>query len=278
MAKTVLVKIKGNIATVSLNRPEVLNAINYQMREELMAALDKLDDDDGISVVILKGAGRAFSAGNDIKDLGPPGSGKELHPGDTADDVRRVEWKQKVHWRVWDMHKPVIAQVHGYCFGTATMLMTMCDLVVVSDDCKVGNAKITSGGGVIADRYVWAVGLRRAKWLEFLPGWRINGKEAVEWGWANIAVPAAKLDAEVQALAEQVAVAPLSHLMFKKMAMNRVWEQQGFRYSEMSATKINTLALKSKAGIDMEHRIGKEGFVKVGAEMHSTYPKRHRHD
>lgn len=278
MYETIRVDKQDRVATITLNRPERLNAISMQMRAELIDALDEIDEDAGTSVVILKGAGRAFSAGNDVKDLGPVGSGRELHPGDTAFDRRRVQFKQQVHWRIWDLHKPVIAQVHGYCFGTATMLISACDLVVVSEDCKLGNAKITAGAGVIADRYIWSMGLRRAKWLEFLPGWRITGKEAVEWGWANLALPADQLDEDVKALAAQIAVAPLPILMYKKAAMNAVWERQGFRQSEAESMNYHTLALKSDAGKEMEHRISGEGFIKLGAEMHSGYPRRHGHE
>ncbi len=278
MYETILVDQQGKVATITLNRPDRLNAINWQMREEIMAALDQIDEDDAISVVIIKGAGRAFSAGNDVKDLGPVGSGEELHPGDTAYDFRRIQMKQRVHWRIWDLHKPVIAQVHGYCLGTATLLISACDLVVVAEDAKLGNAKITMGAGVIADRYVWSLGLRRAKWLEFLPGWRITGKEAVEWGWANLAVPAGELDEEVRELAEQIAVAPLTHLMFKKAAMNALWERLGYRYSEPASANFQTMALKSDAGQKMEDKVSTQGFINVGKDMHSKYPRRHQHD
>ena len=110
------------------------------------------------------------------------------------------------------------------------------------------------GRGDDGTKYAWAVGLRRAKWLDLLPGWRITGTEAVEWGWANLAVPAEDLDDEVAALAAQLAKVPLTYLMFRKVSLNRVWEQMGFRNSLAAGIDFDPLAHKSDDGIEMENR------------------------
>jgi enoyl-CoA hydratase len=156
-----------------------------------------------------------------------------------------------------------------------SLLMTMCDLIVIAEDARVGNARIVMGAGMMGPRYAWAIGLRRAKWLDLLPGWRITGKEAAEWGWANLAVPAEQLDDEVRALAEQLAVVPRTHLMFRKVSLNRVWEHMGFRSSVAAGIDFDTLAHKSKAGLEMEDLVGTEGFIRLGSERYTRYPARH---
>jgi enoyl-CoA hydratase len=272
---TLFIDKNDKIATIHLNRPERLNALSETMRAELVAACDELAVDSSVSVVILKGEGRAFCSGADVKNAGIVDSGSELHPGDTAADWLRAQREQLFLWKVWDLPKPVIAQVQGYALGLGSLLMTMCDLVVIAEDARVGNARITMGAGMIGTKYAWAVGLRRAKWLDLLPGWRITGKEAVEWGWANLAVPAEDLDDEVAALAEQLAKVPLTHLMFRKVSLNRVWEEMGFRNSIAAGIDFDPLAHKSTEGLEMENRVGRDGFINVGREMYTSYPARH---
>jgi enoyl-CoA hydratase len=270
------VEKRDKVATIYLNRPERLNALNGTARAELIAACDELAADSSVSVVVLKGRGRAFCAGADVR--APIANGLDpnyRHPGDTAADWLRAQRDQLFLWKVWDLPKPVIAQVHGYALGMGSLLMTMCDLVVIAEDAQVGNARITMGAGMIGTKYAWAIGLRRAKWLDLLPGWRITGKEAVDWGWANIAVPAEDLDDEVAALADQLAKVPLTHLMFRKVSLNRVWDEMGFRNSLAAGIDFDPLAHKSTEGLEMENRVGRDGFIKVGEEMYTAYPARH---
>jgi enoyl-CoA hydratase len=272
------VEKRDKVATIYLNRPERLNALNGTARAELIAACDELAADSSVSVVVLKGRGRAFCAGADVR--APIANGLDpnyRHPGDTAADWLRAQRDQLFLWKVWDLPKPVIAQVHGYALGMGSLLMTMCDLVVIAEDARVGNARITMGAGMIGTKYAWAIGLRRAKWLDLLPGWRITGKEAVDWGWANIAVPAEDLDDEVAALADQLAKVPLTHLMFRKVSLNRVWDEMGFRNSLAAGIDFDSLAHKSTEGLEMEDRVASDGFINVGREMYTAYPARHGH-
>jgi enoyl-CoA hydratase len=272
---TLILEKSHRIATITLNRPERLNAINAVMRSEIALACDEIASDSSVSVVILKGKGRAFTSGLDINknDRGP-----NLHPGDTAADWANIHRKQDFLWKIWDLPKPVIAQVHGYALGLGSVLMTVCDLVVVTHDARIGNARTLMGAGVEGPKFVWSVGLRRAKWLDFLPGWRITGDEAVEWGWANLAVDADEIDDEVNALAAQIAVMPLSHLMLRKASLNRVWEQLAFRSSVMAASDLDAVAHKSDDGVMMEAESASGGFIALGAELCREYPARHGRD
>ena len=272
---TLILEKSNRIATITLNRPERLNAINEQMRSEIASACDEIASDRSVSVVILKGTGRAFSVGIDINKSD---RGSNLHSGDTVADWANIHRKQDFLWKIWDLPKPVIAQVHGYALGLGSVLMTVCDLVVVTHDLRIGNARTLMGAGVEGPKYVWSVGLRRAKWLDFLPGWRITGDEAVDWGWANLAVGADEIDDEVNALAAQIAVIPLSHLMLRKASLNRVWEQLAFRSSVMAASDLDAIAHKSDDGVMMEAASASSGFIALGAEQCSQYPARHGRD
>lgn len=273
--KTILVTLDGRVATITLNRPERLNALNQEARAELLEAFDELGRDDSCSVVVLRGAGQAFSSGGDTKDAGVVGSGQEIHRGDTAEDWLRGRRNQELLWKIWDLPKPVIAQVHGAAHGWGSLIITVCDLVVVAEDASIGNARNIMGAGLIGPKYVWAVGLRRAKWLDLVPTWRLSGREAVDWGLANLAVPEERLGAEVEALATHLAGIPLTHLMFRKASCNRVWEEMGFRSTVSSGPEFDALAHMSRHGREIEDAVGREGYIAYGEARDSGYAARH---
>jgi enoyl-CoA hydratase len=266
---TIRLAVSDRVATITLNRPDCLNAINDVMRRELTEACDELAGDPLVNVVVLKGSGRAFCSGHDVKDA------SAIHPGDTAYDWTRVRKEQEFLWKIWDLPRPVIAQVHGHAVGVGSILMTMCDLVVISDDARVGNSQIVDGAGMMGPRYVWAIGLRRAKWLDLLPAWWITGREAVDWGWANLAVPASELEGEVNALAAQLASVPLTQLMLRKTSLNQVAEQMGFRASATAGLNFLPIAHKSDHGQEIDAVLAKEGFFSLAARMLTSFPKRH---
>jgi enoyl-CoA hydratase len=272
---TILLQQEGRIATITLNRPERLNALNQEARIELLAAFDRLGRDDSCSVVVLRGAGPAFSSGGDTQDAGVVGSEREIHRGDTAEDWRRGQRNQELLLKIWDLPKPVIAQVHGAAHGWGSLLLTVCDFVLVAEDASIGNARNIMGAGLIGPKYVWALGLRRAKWLDFVPTWRLSGREAVDWGWANLAVPEEKLAEEVAAFASHLAGIPLTHLMFRKASCNRVWEEMGFRSTVASGSEFDALAHMSRHGREIEDAVGREGYLAYGEARDSGYAARH---
>ena len=180
-------------------------------------------------------------------------------------------------FKIWDTPRPVIAQVHGYAMGMGFLMMNACDLIVVAEDTRMGNARMMMGGGMMGKKYVWLMGLRRAKWMDLLPGWRITGKEAVDWGIANLAVPADKLEEEVQALSHALASYPQYQLKIRKIADNRVWEEWGMRTSWQSGMEWDAMGHKSKGGYEQENKLSTLGF-KEAFGHYADYPKRHGHD
>jgi enoyl-CoA hydratase len=225
VADELLVERDGDITFLTLNRPDRLNALDGPMLHQLRAALAAEERSDS-RVIVIRGAGRAFSAGH---DLGADAD-EVVEPGDSVADRDRQASYIDLFLRIWDHPKPVIAAVHGYCMAGATQLVTFCDFTVAAEDAVVTASPVLPlGGGFISPLLAYKVGANRAKLLSFVPGYRMSGAEAAEWGWATMAVPAADLDAHVRWLASAVATTPASVLRMKKIAINRVLELQGFR-------------------------------------------------
>src|SRR6266540_4070251 len=165
---TILYETDAGKARVTLNRPEKLNAISWQMQQELQDALWAADRDPHVHVVILRGAGRTFSAGYDITP--PPG---ELTHAASAHSMERDIWyleqAQQMRMAVWDMHKPVIGQVHGYCLAGGTDLVFLCDIVIAAEDAQIGFPPVRAMGSPVGlkgrGRSVSVVGYRG--WLPY---------------------------------------------------------------------------------------------------------------
>ncbi|GAB3347650.1 enoyl-CoA hydratase-related protein [Amycolatopsis echigonensis] len=222
----VRVERDGPIAWLTLDRPDRLNALSMRMLDELAAHLADLEKSDA-RVVVLRGAGRAFSAGYDV-------SGESEEIGDAhsrssvADRDRQAAYIDRFT-RIWRHPQPVIAQIHGYCMAGATQLALFCDITVVADDTQIAaSPAIPLGGGFISPLWSFQVGPQRAKEMSFVPGRRIDGRTAAEWGFAHAAVPAAELEKHTRELALAIAKTPASILRMKKLAINRVQEMNGF--------------------------------------------------
>jgi enoyl-CoA hydratase len=220
-----LLERDGPLTWLTLNRPEKLNAMNQALLEELSDALRALATDQATRVIAIRGAGRAFSAGYDIERK----DGAPVEEPDIVDDYLTHAGYLDRFLAIWDHPKPVIACVHGYCLAGATQLTIFCDLTVVAEDAVVGWPSIPLGGGYISPLWVPLVGPKRAKQMSYVPGSRITGQTAADWGWANFATPADRLQDEVRDLALRMARVPASTLRMKKMAINRVADAMGFR-------------------------------------------------
>lgn len=226
MYETLLLEREGPIAWVTLNRPERLNALSMELLDELAAALAELEAGD-TRVVVLRGAGRAFSAGYDIDPSGAE-IGEAAERGPVADRNRQATYIERFT-RIWRSPLPVIASVHGYCMAGASQLACFCDIVVVAEDAVIAaSPALPVGGGFISPLWSFKVGPQRAKEMSFVPGRRIDGSTAAEWGFANTAVPTAELEDYVRELAGAIATTPRDVLQMKKLAINRVQELQGF--------------------------------------------------
>ena len=172
--------LEGGVRRVTLNRPEKRNALSNSLRKELFNTLEKSDSDSSVRVIILCGAGTCFSAGYDLSS--DVSSDLPYHTGKTDGF-----WPRHVvegAFRIWDLTKPVIAQVHGYCLAGGTELATACDLIYVAEDAEIGYPVVRSMSPPDNQFFPWLLGMRNAMEM-MLTGESISGFEAVDKGFAN---------------------------------------------------------------------------------------------
>lgn len=230
------------VSRITLNRPDSRNALNNTLRGEIFSQLEANDLDDDIRVTIIRGAGKAFCAGYDLK-----GNNNEDRPFHTAGGDG--SWARHVvegAFRMWDLAKPVIAQVHGYCLAGGTELATACDLVYVAEDARIGYPVVRSMSPPDNQFFPWIVGMRQAMEM-MLTGDAISGSHAADIGFANRAFPEAELEAEVMKVAEKIAKIPPDIEQMNKRAVHRQMELMGMRSAIRQGTEIQALAFHTKS-------------------------------
>jgi len=250
-------------ARIVLNRPEKLNALTWQMQQEIAEALWEADRDTEVHVVILKGAGRAFSSGYDISP--PPGQRNYSFVSMTVErDAWLLERAQQLRMAIWDMHKPVIAQVHGYCLAGGTDLALLCDIVIAAEDAVIGVPPVRAMGSPPNHMWTYLVGPQWAKRL-LLTGDTISGREAERIGLVLMAVPAERLEAEVEALADKMAKIDIDLLAANKRIVNLALELMGARTMQRLAAERDAMAHQSPA-VSEFFRIAKEKGLRAALE------------
>lgn len=230
-----LVEDVGRVRRLTLNRPKSLNALNGELTDALMAALDDAAAAEGVAVVVLRGAGRAFCAGYDLNEDADTGV------QDSASWHAELEHATAQMLRILDHPKPVIASVHGYCLAGGTDLMLACDLAVAADDAVFGYVDVRFGSGVVSMFLPWVVGVRTAKEMLFTGEDRIPADEALRIGLVNRVVPRDQLDTATLALAEDIAKNDPLVVQMTKRAVNRVWDVAGFRTAMAANTELDTI-------------------------------------
>lgn len=260
---------RGMVAWVTLNRPQVLNALSKRLVGELVAAFDEVERDPDLRVAVLTGAGRAFSAGYDIKE-------------EVAENITTAsQWRDvlaadiRMTWRVWELSKPVIAAVHSYCLGGACELAMMCDLVLAAEDASFGEPEVRYGSGPVTLIMPWVVGLRKAKELLYT-GDVIDAREAERIGMVNRVVPRDRLEPEAMRWAEKLAKVPPEVMRLTKAPLNRAFEAMGLReavaYNLEAGTIVNSLQTPEQVEF---HAIARDRGLKAALEWRdSRYQER----
>jgi enoyl-CoA hydratase/carnithine racemase len=207
-------KSAAGVATITLNRPSVLNVLNVQMRDDLYAAFSATRDDADIRVLVVRGAGRAFCAGADLREFGSA-------PSPTT--ARHIRFARDV-WRVLDgLEMPTIAALHGYAFGSGLELALFCDLRLAATGTQLGLPESTLGmipaaGGT--QTLTPACGMAAALDL-LLTGRRVHAEEALDMGLVSRVIPVEKFEAAVDDLADSLAARDPSALKAVKRAVKR---------------------------------------------------------
>jgi enoyl-CoA hydratase len=228
----------AGVQRLTLNRPEKRNALSNALRGELFDALAAAETDPELRVTVIRGAGSCFSAGYDLGS-----NNAENQPFPTPPGLSN--WPRHVvdgFLRMWDLGKPVIAQVHGYCLAGATELATACDLVYVGESARIGYPVVRTLSPPDNQFFPWIVGMRRAMEM-MLTGDSITGAEAVASGFANRCFPDDALDDAVLAIAERVAKVPPDVQQINKRAVHRQMEIMGIRAGIRAGTELQALAM-----------------------------------
>jgi enoyl-CoA hydratase/carnithine racemase len=230
-----LIEDLGPVRRLTMNRPDVLNALDGRLMDALGEALDAAAADDGVSVLILRGAGRAFCAGYDLTEDASEGEmdAREWHRILKLDNDRMLA--------LLDHPKPIVASVHSYCLAGGTDLMLACDLAVAADDAYFGYVDIRFGSGVVSMFLPWVIGVRAAKELLFTGEDRIPAAEAHRLGLVNRVVARNELDDATLALAEEIAKNEPFVVQATKQAVNRAWDVAGFRAAMAANTEIDVM-------------------------------------
>ena len=232
----------AGVRRLTLNRPEKRNALNNRLRGELFHALEAADRDAAVRVTILRGAGPCFSAGYDLAS-----NNAEDMPYTTA--LGDGFWPRHVvegWFRIWDLAKPVIAQVHGFCLAGGSELAAACDLVYAAEDAQIGYPPVRLMSPPDMQFHPWLAGMRHAMEL-MLTGDSISGAEAARIGLATRAYPAGGLEAGVLDVAQRVARIPSDLQQLNKRSVHRAMEIMGMRAAIRAGTEIQALGFHQRS-------------------------------
>lgn len=214
------------VATITLNRPEAANAQNAELLDELDAAWTRAADDDEVAVIVLRAAGKHFSAGHDLKSSRAQADTSKITLERIYTNESRRYLEYSLRWR--NIPKPSIAAVQGRCIAGGLLLCWPCDLIVAAEDAQFSDPVVMMGiGGVEYHGHTWELGPRKAKEILFT-GRAITAQEAEQVGMVNSVVPRDELDARTRALAERIASMPRFGLRQAKRAVNQTLDIQGF--------------------------------------------------
>ncbi|HWO49221.1 MAG TPA: crotonase/enoyl-CoA hydratase family protein [Solirubrobacterales bacterium] len=267
--ETLLYAADGAIATITLNRPEQLNTIVPPMPDEVEAAVAAAVRDDGVRVIVVRGAGRSFCAGYDF------GGGfehwndaittdGEWDPGkDFAFATAPSASPTQKFMSVWRAPKPVIAQVHGWCVGGGSDFALCADLVVASEDARIGTPYSRLWGAYLSGMWIYRLGLARAKY-HALSGRPLSGREAADVELINEAVPFARLEDRVAELAAELAAIPSSQLAAMKLVVNHAYESMGLASTQTLGPILDGLMRNTP---DAQRFIATAGDDGVGAAI-----------
>jgi enoyl-CoA hydratase len=251
---------------LTLNRPAKLNAISRELREALTEAIEEATNDDRVRVIALAGAGRAFCSGYDLSE-GQPDNAWAWRAV-LAEDVAAT-------LAVWRCPKPVIAQVHGYALAGGLELAMACDLIVASDDARLGEPEIRFGSAPVTLLMPFLIGQKKTREL-LMTGDLIDAREAERIGLVNRVVAAEQLEAEVDALADRIARVPPDVMAPTKLMLNRAMEVAGFAEAVELGLDIQSFVNMSETSRAFDEIVRRDGLKAALAWRDERYDERLR--
>ena len=274
----IIYEVVNKTAKITLNRPKKLNALTLQLQAELSEALWEADNDREVHSVIIKGAGRAFSAGYDLTGGGNKVPVSRIQSENRAyrggrsidDDAWQLERGQRYRMALFDMHKPVIAQVHGYCLAGGTDIALLCDMVIAADDAIFGFPPARDLGALPNNMWLYNVGPQWAKRLT-LTGDTVTGSDAQSIGLILKSVPGENLEQEVEGLASRMSHIDPDLLSANKRIINTGLELMGARTLQRMAAENDVRGHNTKAASNYRDSVVEKGLKKTLQERDAKF-------
>ena len=259
---TLGVELADRVAVLTFNRPKVLNAFDSVLVGETQAALAALVADERVSAIVVHGAGRAFSAGFDLKAAAA-----------TAGQRGLKEWRETLEadfdfiMGFWHCPKPTIAAVHGYCIGGAFELSLACDVTVAAQSTKFGSPEVKFGSGAVALLLPWIAGPKAAKELLLTGDDQLSAERALALGIVNHVVPDGEELTRALSIAQAMAAAAPNAVRLTKLAINRSFDAMGLRNALASALELDVY-IEAAGGVQRAEfdRIRREDGLKAALE------------
>jgi enoyl-CoA hydratase len=218
------------------------------MPGELRQAVEAANDDGDVHVIVLSGEGRAFCAGYDLKEFAESGGAHQQGPvWDPIKDYRGMRRNTDDFFTLWRSLKPTLCKVRGYAVAGGSDIALSCDLVVMADDARIGYMPARVWGCPTTAMWVYRLGAEKAKRM-LLTGDMIDGRTAAEWGLVLEAVPADRLDARVEELADRIAGVPVNQLVMQKLMINQAYDNMGLQGTQLLATLFDGITRHSPEG------------------------------
>jgi enoyl-CoA hydratase len=271
--QTLRYEVSDRVATITLDRPDRLNAIDLHMPGEIRTAVEAADADPNVHVVVLTGAGRAFCAGYDLKEFAEQADERHTQdmPWDPTVDYRMMSRNTDDFMALWRCSKPTIAKIRGYAVAGGSDIALACDLVIMANNAKIGYPPARVWGIPTTAMWVYRVGAEQAKRM-LLTGDLIDGVEARRIGLVMDAVPEEQLDRRVAELADRIKGVPRNQLMMSKMMVNQALQNMGLAGTQMLATLFDGIARHSPEGLWFKERAEHVGFAQAVQERDSGDP------
>jgi len=258
----VLYEKDGRVGRITLNRPEVMNAIDADLPCELAAAVAEADRDQDVHVMVLSGAGKAFCAGYDLAHYAENSGENQVvqpMPWDPIEDYQFM-WQNTEHFMsLWRAMKPVVCKVHGFAVAGGSDIALCSDLVFMGEDAKIGYMPARVWGTPTTAMWVYRLGAEKAKRMLFA-GDKIDGREAEAMGLILKAVPEAKLDDAVEEMANRMTSVPINQLAMQKMVINQAIEAAGLAQTQRLATIFDGMSRHSPEGLAFKARTEAMGW------------------
>ena len=264
--ENITLETDDRLATITLNRPEKLNALSNDLRGELFHALKEAEADRDVGVIIIQGAGRAFSSGYDLAPT-PSEDNPYVHPRSGMPDTgtthpNHYDWSRHVllaNWAIWELSKPVIAKIHGYCLAGGTELASFCDFRIVADDAKIGYPPVRAMGTMDIMWAPWHLPMSKAREFAYV-GDSFSGQDMADLGWATYAVRPDQLDEFTEQFARRMAHIDNDMLAYSKRSVNRQYEAMGIRNGLMSGTDVEAMSKHRPAASEWGKHVREEGL------------------